>query len=85
MKEDLLESLDSTNLKTCSPMQIKPTYSRRNVIKFEGMLDWIRKNDFWAFCPCFIGQKYFLTFIDEYSKYMYLYPIHEKNLRCLTC
>ena len=25
------------------------------------------------------GQKYFITFIDDYSRYMYLYMLHNKN------
>ena len=25
------------------------------------------------------GQKYFITFIDDYSRYMYLYMLHNKR------
>ena len=25
------------------------------------------------------GQKYFITFIDDYSRFMYLYMLHNKN------
>ena len=25
------------------------------------------------------GQKYFITFIDDYSRYMYLYMLHNKT------
>ena len=25
------------------------------------------------------GQKYFITFIDDYSRYMYLYMLHNKS------
>ena len=25
------------------------------------------------------GQKYFITFIDDYSRYMYLYLLHNKS------
>ena len=29
--------------------------------------------------PCISGQKYFITFIDDFSRYGYLYLIHEKS------
>ena len=27
---------------------------------------------------CYMGKKYFATFIDDYSRYMYLYLLFEK-------
>ncbi|KAL6340144.1 hypothetical protein AAG906_040580 [Vitis piasezkii] len=29
--------------------------------------------------PCFIGEKYFITFIDDLSRYDYVYLMHEKS------
>ncbi|KAL0297691.1 UNVERIFIED_CONTAM: Retrovirus-related Pol polyprotein from transposon TNT 1-94 [Sesamum radiatum] len=31
------------------------------------------------FPPCFNGQRYFVSFIDDYSRYMYLYLIFDKS------
>ena len=31
------------------------------------------------FVPCFIGEKYFITFIDDLSHYGYVYLMHEKS------
>ena len=29
--------------------------------------------------PCLNGHKYFITFIDDHTRYMYLYLLHEKS------
>ena len=49
----------------------------------DGVLSTLDFTDFETCVDCIKrphGKKYFITFIDDYSRYIYLYMLHNKNL-----
>ncbi|KAL4302401.1 hypothetical protein GQ457_10G005890 [Hibiscus cannabinus] len=49
----------------------KKGHLKNDCVKYKG---WLEKKDMDV-----QGQKYFITFIDDYSRYMYLYMLHHKS------
>ena len=81
MREGLLRSLDFTDLSTCVDcIKAKTTNTfEKRAVKAQTILELIYTDICGPFDPCFTGQRYFITFIDDYSRYMYPYLIHEKS------
>lgn len=82
VKDGLLGSLDFSDLETCIDcLKSKTTNTFRKIaMKSEANLDLIHTDVCGPFSiPYFTGQRYFVTFIDDYSRFMYLYLIHEKS------
>ena len=81
VREGLLGSLDFTDLSTCVDCikaKTTNTFGKR-AVKAQTILELIHTDICGPFDPCFTGERYFITFIDDYSRYMYLYLIHEKS------
>jgi hypothetical protein len=52
---------------------------KKGVIKSSYVLDFIHTDICGPFStPCFTGHKYFITFIDDYSRYSYIYLLSDK-------
>ena len=81
VKEGLLGSLDFTSFPTCvNCIKAKATNTfKKNAIRAQSSLELIHTDICGPFDPCYTGQRYFITFIDDFSRYMYLYLIHEKS------
>ena len=82
MSDRILEPLDYTDLDVCVEC-IKG--KQTNIIKLSanrssGVLQLIHTDICGPFpTASWNGQQYFITFIDDYSRYGYLYLIHEKS------
>ena len=77
MKDGVLSTLDYTDFETCVDC-IKGNQtnkSKKNAIRSSNILE-IMHSD--ICCPDMDmhGKKYFITFIDYYSLYMYVYLLH---------
>ena len=79
VKDGVLSTLDYTDLETCVDcIKGKQTNkSKKNANKSSNILEIIHTN---ICCPDMdtVGKKYFITFIDDYSRYMYVYLFHNK-------
>jgi len=82
VSEDILDSLDFSDLNVCVEcIKEKLTKPKRlGANRSSGVLELIHTN----ICESFLtaswnGQRYFISFIDDYSRYGYLYLIHEKS------
>ena len=80
VKDGVLSTLDYTNLETCVDC-IKgeqTNKSKNNANRSSNLLEIIHTD---ICCPDMDmpGQIYFITFIDDYSRYMYVYLLHNKN------
>ena len=73
--------LDFTDFEACVDCIKSKTINtyRKYATKCQAALDLIHTDVCGPFSPCFTSQKYFVTFIDDYSRFMYLYLIHEKS------
>ena len=80
MNEGVLNALDFTDFETCLDcIKGKQTNkSKRCATRSKHLLVIIHTN---ICCPVMDGSdlKYFITFIDDYSHYMYLYMLHSKD------
>ena len=80
VKDGVLSTLDFTNFKTCVDcIKGKQTNkSKRGANRSSDSLEIIHTD---ICCPDMDihGQKYFISFIDDYSRYMYIYLLHNKN------
>ena len=79
VKDGVLSTLDYTDLETCvDTIKGKQTNkSKKNANKSSNILEIIHTD---ICCPDMdmLGKKYFITFIDDYSRYMYVYLLHNK-------
>ena len=82
VKEGILQNLDFTDFHVCVDcIKGKQTkHTKKGVTRSNELLEIIHTN----FCrplsvPCFTGKKYFITFIDDLSRYGYVYIMHEKS------
>ena len=80
VKDGVLSTLDFTNFKTCVDcIKGKQTNkSKKGANRSSDLLEIIHTD---ICCPDMDihGQKYFISFIDDYSRYMYIYLLHNKN------
>ena len=79
VKDGVLCTLDYTDLETCveyiKGKQINK--SKKNVNRSSNILEIVHTD---LCCPDMdmLSKKYFITFIDDYSRYMYVYLLHNK-------
>ena len=81
--EGILDPLDFLDLKVCIEcIKGKQTNMRKNdANSCSDVLELIHIYIYGPFpTPSWNGQQYFITFIDDYSRYGYLYLIHEKSV-----
>jgi len=80
VKDEVLSTLDFTNFKTyANCIKGKETNkSKKGANRSSDLLEIIHTD---ICCPDIDihGQKYFISFIDDYSRYMYIYLLHNKN------
>lgn len=80
MKYGVLSTLDFTDFETCvDNIKGKQTnIHKKGANRSSNILEIIHTD---ICCPDMDahGQKYFITFIDDYSRYMYIYLLHNKN------
>ena len=81
MKDGVLKTLDFTNFGTCvdcikGKQTNKTTKGAKRSFK---ILEIIRTNICGPFTTrCLNGQRYFISFIDDHTRYMYLYLLYDK-------
>ena len=81
MSDEIIPSLDSTDFQVCIEcIKEKQTNVKRlGANRCLEVLEIIHTNICWPFpTASWNGQQYFIMFIEEYSRYGYLYLIHEK-------
>ena len=82
MSNGILESIDFTNFDVCVEcIKGKQTKVKRlGAYRATYILELIHKDICGAFpTPSWSGQQYFISFIDDYLRYAYLFLIHEKS------
>ena len=82
VNEGVLIALYFTNFETCVDwIKSKHTNKSRKCATRSEHLLWLIHMD--IFCPDMDSSnlKYFITFIDDFSRYMYLYKLHSKDKR----
>ena len=82
VKEGILQNLDFTDFHVCVDcIKGKQTkHTKKGVIRSNELLEIIHTDICGPLSvPCFIGEKYFITFIDDLSRYGYVYLMHEKS------
>ena len=79
VKDGVLSTLNYTNLETwVDCIKGKQTNkSRKNANKSSNILEIIHTNICYPDMDM-LGKNYFITFIDDYSRYMYVYLLHNK-------
>jgi len=78
----ILESIDFTNFDVCVEcIKGKQTKAKRlSAYRASDVLELIHTDICGPFpTPSWNGQQYFISFIDDYSRYAYLFLIHEKS------
>ena len=82
VKNGILENLDFTDFQICVDcIKGKQTkHTKKGATRSNELLEIIHTD----ICgplniPCLSGEKYFITFIDDFSRYGYVYLIHEKS------
>jgi len=78
----ILESIDFTNFEVCVEcIKGKHTKAKRlGAYRASYVLEVIHMDICGPFpTPSWNGQQYFISFIDDYSRYAYLFLIHEKS------
>ena len=83
VKGDILPQLDFTDWEVCidciKGKQTRHT-SKKSAMRSTELLELIHTDICGPFdIPTWGGEKYFITFIDDYSRYCYLYLLHEKS------
>lgn len=82
VNDGVLPILDFTNLGTCIDcIKGKQTNKTdKGAKRSSRILEIIHTDICGPFpTPCLIGQKYFISFIDDYSRFIYLYLLFEKS------
>ena len=80
VNEGVLSTLDFTDFDTCVDcIKGKQTNkSKKGAKRSSDLLEIIHMNIYCSDMD-FHGPKYFISFIDDYSRFMYLYLLHNKN------
>ena len=82
VKEGILQNLDFTDFHVCANcIKGKQTkHTKKGASRSNEFLEIIHTDICGPFfVPCFTGEKYFITFIDDLSRYGYVYLMHEKS------
>ena len=82
VKNGILPTLDLTDLGICVDcIKGKQTkHTRKGATRSTQLLEIIHTDICGPFdAPSFSGEKYFITFIDDFSHYTYIYLLHEKS------
>ena len=82
VKDGVLPTLDFTDNKVCVDcIKCKTTkHTKKGATRSPKLLEIIHTDIFKPFdVATFSGEKYFITFIDDYSRYCYLYMLHNKS------
>lgn len=82
VKDGILSNLDFTNFDVCVDcIKVKQTkHTKKGVTRIGKLLEIVHTNICGPFdSPSFGGEKYFITFIDDFSYYDYVYLLHEKS------
>ncbi|KAG7564376.1 Ribonuclease H-like superfamily [Arabidopsis suecica] len=82
VKDGVIPNVDFTNIKECIDcIKGKQTkHTKKGATRSTQLLEIIHTDICGPFdVPSFGGEKYFITFIDDYSRYCYLYLLHEKS------
>lgn len=82
VKIEILPSLDFSNFDTCVDcIRGKLTKSiRKGSIRSDGLLNLVRTDISGPLSSTICGNKYFITFIDDFFCYGYVYLINDKSL-----
>ena len=81
VKDEILDNLDFTDLGLCVDcIKGKQTkHNKKGATRSTQLLEIIHTDICGPFdVPSFGGEKYFITFIDDFSRYGYVYLLHEK-------
>ena len=82
VKEGVLPTLDFTDFSVCIDcIKGKQTkHSKKGATRSTQFLEIIHTDICGPFdVPSFGGEKYFITFIDDFSRYCYIYLLHDKS------
>ncbi|RVW98877.1 Retrovirus-related Pol polyprotein from transposon TNT 1-94 [Vitis vinifera] len=81
VKEGILQNLDFTDFHVCVDcIKGKQTKHTKKGATSNELLEIIHTDICGPLSvPCFTGEKYFITFIDDLSRYGYVYLMHEKS------
>ncbi|KAL6327955.1 hypothetical protein AAG906_031299 [Vitis piasezkii] len=82
VKEGILQNLDFTDFHVCVDcIKGKQTkHTKKGATRTNELLEIIHTDICGPLSiPCFTGEKYFITFIDDLSHYGYVYLMHEKS------
>ena len=82
VKDGILENLDFTDLGVCVDcIKGKQTkHTKKGATRSTNLLEIIHTDICGPFTTsCFGGEKYFITFIDDFSRYGYIYLLNEKS------
>ena len=82
MLDEILDPLDLSDFEVCVEcIKGKRTNIRKlGVERAKDVLELVHTNIYGRFpTTSWNGQQYFIRFIDDYSRYSYLYLIHEKS------
>ena len=82
VKDWILSNLDFIDLDVCVDcIKGKQTkHTKKGATRSEELLEIIHTNICGLFdSPSFGNEKYFITFIDDFSRYYYIYLLHEKS------
>ena len=82
VKNEILPNLDFTDLRVCVDcIKGKQTkHTKKGVIRSTQLLEIIHTDICGPFdVSSFNKEKYFITFIDDFSRYGYIYLLHEKS------
>ncbi|KAG6635812.1 hypothetical protein CIPAW_11G068500 [Carya illinoinensis] len=75
VKEGTLLHLDFTNLEIC-----QTKHTKKGVTRSKELLEIIHTDIYGLLSTeCFGGEKYFITFIDDFLRFGYIYLLHEKS------
>ena len=82
IKNEILSNLDFTDLEVCIDcIKGKQTkHTKKGATRSTQLLEIIHTDICGPFdAPSFGGEKYFITFIDDFSRYGYIYLLHDKS------
>ena len=82
VNEGILQNLDFTDFHVCVDcIKGKQTkHTKKGATRINELLEIIHKDICGPLSvPCFTGEKYFITFIDDLSRYGYVYLMHENS------
>ena len=81
MDDGVLWTLDFTDFGTCIDCNkgMQTNNNSKGAKRSSEMLEIIHTNTSGLYPPCLNSQRYFISFINDCTRYMYLYLINHKN------